>query len=58
MLTELLKTIFQKNDVSFHNIDPLYFEKNSSINIPKLSQVGCTILSYDNELFIALSPAA
>ena len=58
MLTELLKTIFQQNDVSFHNIDPLYFEKNSSINIPNLSQVDCTILSYDNELFIALSPAA
>lgn len=54
---QLLKTIFQKNEVDFQVINALDTENNSNKEIGRASQVECSILSCDSELFVALNPA-
>ncbi|MCK4864889.1 MAG: HDOD domain-containing protein [Gammaproteobacteria bacterium] len=58
MHSELLKTMFKKNNVDFSCMD-IFSETNTSVlNILKKSQVDCTVLTSNNELFIALNPAS
>lgn len=57
MLNELLKTIFQQNDVGFHSINPFSFKENLALNISKQSQINYSILSCESEFFVALNPA-
>ena len=52
MPSELLRTIFQKNHIDFRNIDIL-----SSANMPKQSQIDCSVLSHESDVYIALNPA-
>ena len=52
MPSELLRTIFQKNHIDFRNIDIL-----SSTNMPKQSQIDCSVLSHESDVYIALNPA-
>ncbi len=57
MHSELLKTILEKNNVDFSCMD-VFSETNTSVlNILKKSQVDCTVLTFNNEFFIALNPA-
>ena len=57
MHSELLKTMFKQNNVGFSCMD-VFSEINTSVlNILKKSQVDCTILTFNNEFFIALNPA-
>ena len=52
MPSELLRTILQKNYIDCRNIDLL-----TSANMPKQSQIDCSVLSYASEIYIALNPA-
>ena len=57
MLSELLRTIFQQNNIDFRNINFRDIDLFSSANIPKQSQIDCSILSYKSDYYIALNPA-
>ena len=57
MPSELLRTIFQQNHVDFRSIDLLSSINNNALKMPKQSQIDCSILACDSELFIALNPA-
>ncbi len=57
MPSELLRTIFQKNHIDFRNIDFRNIDFLTSADIPKQSQIDCSVLSDENELYIALNPA-
>ena len=52
MSSEFLRTIFQKNNIDFRNVGLL-----SSANIPKQSQIDCSVLSHESDVYIALNPA-
>ena len=57
MSNELLRKIFQQNDVEFRSIDLASNAKNPVLDIFKQSQIDCSLLSYEDEYFIALNPA-
>ena len=57
MVSELLKTIFQQSDVDFHCMDLFSETTTSALDIFKQSQVDCTVLTFENEFFVALNPA-
>ena len=57
MLSELLKTIFEQNHIDFRDIDFCDIDFFSSVNIPKQSQIDCSILSHKSDYYIALNPA-
>ena len=57
MSNELLRKIFQQNDVKFRSIDLTSAEKNPVLDIFKQSQINYSLLSYEGEYFIALNPA-
>lgn len=57
MSSELLKTIFQQNDVEFRNIAPSSPTNPPKLDLFKHSQIDCSILECDNEFFVALNPA-
>ena len=52
MPSELLRAIFQHNHIDYRSIDLL-----SSANLPKQSQIDCSVLSHERDLYIALNPA-
>ena len=56
MQKELIETIFQQNHVDFSRIEMILDKNILAIDILKKSQVDCTILTSDNEFFIALNP--
>lgn len=56
MLNELLKTILQKNQLSFHSIELVSNTRNLALDVSKQTQISVNILSCGHELFIALSP--
>lgn len=56
MPSELLRTIFQQNHVDFRSLD-LHSSINNFLEPPMRSQIDCSILACDSELFIALNPA-
>jgi len=57
MNSEILKTIFQHRQVDFRSIDFLSSAKNHTAIMSKQSQIECSFLSCENELFVALNPA-
>lgn len=57
MPSELLKTIFQKNHVDFRSIDLFSSSGQLAVELSKQSQIDCSILSDENDLFIALIPS-
>lgn len=57
MLSELLKTIFQQNQVDFNYIAFLSGINTSAVDMLEQSKVDCSVLSFENELFVALNPA-
>lgn len=56
MLSELLKTIFQQNQVDFNEIELFSADDNTMVDIPKRSQIKCSVLIFESEIFIALYP--
>lgn len=56
MNSELLKTILQQHQVDFRSIDILASANNFTAAMPKKSQIQCSFLSCENELFVALNP--
>ena len=54
MPSELLKTIFQQNEVDFRCIDLASSSGVSPLNIFKHSQIACSILSHGSDLYLAL----
>ncbi len=57
MKSQLLKTIFQKNNIEFRSLDIAALEKKPVLELFKQSQINCSVLSCDNDYFIALNPA-
>jgi len=57
MYRELLETLFQQNYVDFSCIKLLSEENVPAVDILKKSQVDCTVLTFENEFFVALNPA-
>ena len=57
MSNELLRQIFQQNDVEYRSIDGPTLNQKPVLNIFKQSQINCSLLSHDNEYFIALNPS-
>lgn len=57
MFNDLLKAVFQQNDVDFHRIDLLSSANNPTVDISRQSQINYSILVCDSEFFIALNPA-
>ena len=57
MPSELLRTIFLQNEVCFRNIELHSSNNNVDIDLPKESQIDCSVLSSGDEVFIALNPA-
>ncbi|MCW8900803.1 MAG: HDOD domain-containing protein [Gammaproteobacteria bacterium] len=57
MPSELLKTIFQQNQVDFRCIDLFSSAGNFVADMSKQSQIDCAILSDNSDIFIALNPA-
>lgn len=54
MPSKLLKTIFQQNHIEFRCIDLASSSGISPFGIFKHSQIACSVLSHDDELYIAL----
>ena len=54
MPSELLKTIFKQEKITFKSIDLASSSGVSSLNIVNHAQIACEILSYESELYIAL----
>lgn len=57
MPSELLKTIFKQNQVDFRSVDLFNSAGQLSTGVSKQSQIDCSILSDEDDLFIALNPA-
>lgn len=57
MSGELLKTIFVQNKVDFRSVEFNSTKQNITTKVPRESQIDYSILSSDNDIFIALNPA-
>lgn len=57
MSGELLKTIFVQNEVGFRDIELPSTEKNNTTRVPKESRIDYSILSSEDDIFVALNPA-
>ena len=56
MSGELLKTIFVQNEVGFRSVE-FHSTKYNATKMSRESQIDCSILSSDDDIFIALNPA-
>lgn len=57
MPSELLKTIFQQKHVDFRCLDLFSSSGNLVVDMSRQLQIDCSILSDENDLFIALNPS-
>ncbi len=57
MRRELLETLFQQNHINSSCIKIFSEENISAVEVLKKSQVDCTVLTFEDEFFVALNPA-